>query len=137
VSFTGTGEVGIGGAAVGGTQLKVLGNVSMFGIEGAADESVISINYEAGVTNSWLIKASDDNTGRQAAIVADGRAGTIDINATMGVFTSAGFTVGGGNITAGAAIPAYANNAAAVVGIGTGKLYYTDVAGEYIVKLSH
>jgi hypothetical protein len=31
----------------------------------------------------------------------------------------------------------YANNAAAVAAIGTGNLYYTDVAGEYIVKMSH
>lgn len=34
-------------------------------------------------------------------------------------------------------IPAYANNAAAFAAIGANKLYYTDVAGEYIVKLSH
>jgi len=34
-------------------------------------------------------------------------------------------------------IPAYANNAAAVSAIGAGKLYYTDVAGEYVLKLSH
>lgn len=34
-------------------------------------------------------------------------------------------------------IPAYANNAAAAAAIGAGKLYYTDVAGEYVLKLSH
>ncbi len=34
-------------------------------------------------------------------------------------------------------IPAYANNAAAVAAIGANKLYYTDVAGEYVLKLSH
>jgi len=34
-------------------------------------------------------------------------------------------------------IPAYANNTAAVAAIGAGKLYYTDVAGEYVLKLSH
>lgn len=41
-------------------------------------------------------------------------------------------------------VPAYANNAAAVAGIaitcscsGLGKLYYTDVAGEYILKVTH
>jgi len=34
-------------------------------------------------------------------------------------------------------IPAYANNAAALAVIGAGKLYYTDTAGEYIIKLSH
>ncbi len=37
----------------------------------------------------------------------------------------------------GTGIPAYANNAAAVSAIGAGKLYYTDVAGEYVLKLSH
>jgi len=37
----------------------------------------------------------------------------------------------------GTGIPAYANNATAVAAIGAGKLYYTDVAGEYILKLSH
>lgn len=52
--------------------------------------------------------------------------------------TSAGvIIVAPDGITAVGAIPAYANNAAAVVGIGAGKLYYTDVAGEYLVKLSH
>ncbi len=34
-------------------------------------------------------------------------------------------------------VPAYANNAAAFAAIGANKLYYTDVAGEYILKLSH
>jgi hypothetical protein len=34
-------------------------------------------------------------------------------------------------------IPAYANNAAAVAAIGANRLYYTDAAGEYIVKISH
>lgn len=37
----------------------------------------------------------------------------------------------------GTGIPAYANNAAAFAAIGAGKLYYTDVAGEYVLKLSH
>ena len=34
-------------------------------------------------------------------------------------------------------VPSYANNAAAFAAIGANKLYYTDVAGEYILKLSH
>ena len=34
-------------------------------------------------------------------------------------------------------IPAYADNATAFAAIGANKLYYTDVAGEYILKLSH
>lgn len=34
-------------------------------------------------------------------------------------------------------VPAYANNTLAVAAIGAGKLYYTDVAGEYVLKLSH
>ena len=34
-------------------------------------------------------------------------------------------------------IPAYANNAAAFAVLGAGKLYYTDVAGEYILKVTH
>jgi len=37
----------------------------------------------------------------------------------------------------GTGIPAYADNAAAFAAIGAGKLYYTDVAGEHILKLSH
>lgn len=40
-------------------------------------------------------------------------------------------------IDADAAIPSYANNAAALAAIGAGKLYYTDVAGEYLIKMSH
>lgn len=35
------------------------------------------------------------------------------------------------------AIPAYADNAAAFAAIGAGKLYYTDNAGEYELKVSH
>lgn len=34
-------------------------------------------------------------------------------------------------------IPAYANNAAALAVLGAGALYYTDVAGEYMIKLTH
>jgi len=34
-------------------------------------------------------------------------------------------------------IPAYADNAAAVTGIGVGKFYYVDVSGEYEVRISH
>lgn len=34
-------------------------------------------------------------------------------------------------------IPAYADNAAALAALGAGRLYYTDTAGEYIVKVSH
>jgi hypothetical protein len=34
-------------------------------------------------------------------------------------------------------IPAYANNAAAVAALGANRLYYTDTAGEYIVKITH
>ena len=34
-------------------------------------------------------------------------------------------------------VPAYANNTAAEAALGPGKLYYTDVAGEYILKVSH
>lgn len=42
--------------------------------------------------------------------------------------------LGGSN---GSDIPAYANNAAAFAVLGAGKLYYTDVAGEYIIKVTH
>jgi len=42
--------------------------------------------------------------------------------------------LGGSN---GSDIPAYANNAAAFAVLGAGKLYYTDVAGEYILKVTH
>lgn len=34
-------------------------------------------------------------------------------------------------------IPAYPDNATAVATLGAGALYYTDVAGEYIIKLTH
>lgn len=34
-------------------------------------------------------------------------------------------------------VPAYADNAAAFAALGAGKLYYTDVAGEHILKISH
>jgi hypothetical protein len=34
-------------------------------------------------------------------------------------------------------VPAYANNAAAVAVLGAGIMYYTDVAGEYILKITH
>lgn len=34
-------------------------------------------------------------------------------------------------------IAAYANNAAAVSALGVNRLYYTDVAGEYILKITH
>lgn len=34
-------------------------------------------------------------------------------------------------------VPSYANNAAAFAVLGAGKLYYTDVAGEYILKVTH
>jgi hypothetical protein len=34
-------------------------------------------------------------------------------------------------------IPAYADNAAAVAALGANRLYYTDTAGEYIVKITH
>jgi len=34
-------------------------------------------------------------------------------------------------------VPAYANNTAAFAVLGAGKLYYTDVAGEYILKVTH
>jgi hypothetical protein len=34
-------------------------------------------------------------------------------------------------------VPAYADNTAAVAALGPGKLYYTDVLGEYILKVTH
>jgi hypothetical protein len=40
-------------------------------------------------------------------------------------------------IKADGAIFPFADNAAAVAAIGAGKLYYTDVAGEYLTKMSH
>ena len=35
------------------------------------------------------------------------------------------------------AVPSYADNTAAEAVLGAGKLYYTDVAGEYMLKGTH
>ena len=43
----------------------------------------------------------------------------------------------GGTANIKLTIPSYANNAAALAAIGAGKLYYTDSAGERIVKISY
>ena len=43
----------------------------------------------------------------------------------------------GGTANIRAAIPSYANNAAAYAALGAGALYYTDSAGEHIVKISY
>lgn len=34
-------------------------------------------------------------------------------------------------------VPSYADNTAAEAVLGAGKLYYTDVAGEYMLKVTH
>ncbi len=77
----------------------------------------------------------------QAALDVHGNVKVVDGTQGVGkVFTSDA----DGNATwqtlagaSGTGIPAYANNAAAFAAIGAGKLYYTDVAGEYVLKLSH
>jgi len=62
----------------------------------------------------------------------DGNSG--DVQTTDGAGILLWTSPGGMNFSA---IPAFPDNATAVSAIGAGKLYYTDVAGEYIVKLSH
>jgi hypothetical protein len=128
LEFSG-GEVGIGGAAESNKSLVVTGVFQS--ISGDVLLSVTSIDWNIGDNSAGLSNIAgslSDKTINMAAdavqIYIDGTANTVEFTASNG-------------IKANNAIPAYANNAAALSAIGAGKLYYTDVAGEYMVKLSH
>jgi hypothetical protein len=118
------GEVGIGGAAVEGAALAVEGNLL---VKGGSYPSGFQ-KIDTANAYAFMGDANADNNG--TSIIVD-EGGTIVGTPNTIVLSAAG------GIKADVAIPAYTNNAAAVAAIGTGKLYYTDVAGEYIVKMSH
>jgi hypothetical protein len=137
-----SGEVGIGGAAVGGVALNVVGDSRI-------TPNTVGMEILVG-SNKQGIKVKSDNTGGYGFVsefVGDESVNKIgdfngdnnntyievnDITANKFIELSAAK-----GIKANQAISAYANNAAAVAAIGTGKMYYTDVAGEYLIKLSH
>lgn len=104
-----------------------------------SEVSYLKATNETGDGNGSALYASTTDTLATAFVAVDFNDGaknasiTMTANATEGKIT----LISSDGIDAVGAIPAYANNAAAVVAIGAGKLYYTDVAGEYIVKMSH
>lgn len=149
LEFSG-GEVGIGGAAVGGVDLSVVGDVVVKNKVNNANALEISSAIDSELSYLSAFNVTDD--GNSAIITAATRddIGYVEIIANFNdavksssILCSANATEGtitlyaNDGIKAVDAIQAYADNTAAVAAIGTGKLYYTDVAGEYMVKLSH
>lgn len=118
LEFSG-GEVGIGGAAVTGKALSVDGNLKC-----GVTTGLYGVGIGTDNTNGTTIIGDFAGIGNNTIITIDEINQKIIFMATNG-------------IEASGAISAYADNTAAVSAIGTGKLYYTDVAGEYLIKLSH
>ncbi len=112
-----------------------------FGISSTlnSEQSFLKAQNATGDGSNARFLANTTDTSIYAEIVANFNDGvkvasiTATTNAVEGIVT----IVASEGIQVANAIPSYANNAAAVIGIGAGKLYYTDVAGEYIVKMSH
>jgi hypothetical protein len=123
--------VGIGGAAVAGVALAVEGTVNNTGKVNMATTSVytsslLSIGFNTTTKDNGLVELGDWNGESNGTHIEIDDSSAM----TIGLYASNG-------ISANNAIFAYANNAAAVAAIGAGKMYYTDVAGEYLIKLSH
>jgi len=104
-----------------------------------SEVSYLRAKNATGDGNSGVLHASTTDTLATASISADFNdtvkyAGIgMTANATEGKI----IIIANDGIDASDAIQPYADNAAALAAIGAGKLYYTDDAGEYIVKMSH
>ena len=114
-----------------------------------AKNSIIEGGYDSITGNSWAqIQVQNDNDIRYTArfstdsglefnipityIDGNESAGKILTSNSSGLCIWAGLDAANGS-----QIPSYPNNTAAVAILGTGKLYYTDVAGEHVIKVTH
>ena len=104
-----------------------------------SEVSYLKAKNETGDGNAGLLYASTTDTLATASVSGDFNDGvknasvSTSANATEGIIT----LYADDGIKADDAIFPFADNAAAVAAIGIGKMYYTDVSGEYLLKLSH
>jgi len=108
------------------------------------DSEGLKIVLEEGVSANFKIEDEDANTFFKAdkntvEIVADLKLtnGSEGLNKVLTSDADGVATWSNINTVNAATIPAYADNSAAVTGIGAGKLYYVDVSGEHEVRISH
>jgi len=93
-----------------------------------------SINQIIKTSSVWYYQDSTGHELKGSVQIQDGTQGAGKILTSDASGNATWQTLSGAS---GTGIPAYANNAAAFAALGAGKLYYTDVAGEYVLKLSH
>ena len=103
------------------------------------EQAFLNVNNITDDGNYAQIAASTNDTSSSVSIESDFNDGVKTANILCSTNATEGIIIleASDGIDASQAIPAYADNAAALSALGAGKLYYTDVAGEYIVKMSH
>jgi len=134
---TGSHNTGIGFdtlvAVTTGSHNTAIGGQAGHTASGAASDNVF-LGYNAGYYETQSGRLFIDNASR--ASEADARVKAL----VYGVFSNDPSTqvISLNALTVMVPyLPAYANNAAAIAVIPAGALYYTDVAGEYVVKVAH
>jgi hypothetical protein len=151
MSFKGDGSrVAIGDGSAGLAQLGANTNRLLVAAPVSGVSNIIGLynNAATGIGNAAAItmfSMSDTpemkQSGQITSIVTDNVnatfSGDIIIQPVLNNTPTSVLTVQSNGTLAVPGIPAYANNAAAVAALGAGRLYYTDTAGEYIIKLTH